>query len=181
MRHSIKSTATKAIALALTTSFLATAALPVAQAEARDGRHWRNHDARPVYRERRGNNGDALAAGVIGFAIGALIADQASRPRTVYVEREPIYERPERIYVQPEPVYRQPLADYQRPREVYREPVRNDYDEPRVIRYDDTVNASYEPWTQEWANWCSNKYRSFNVNTGTYRGYDSKDHFCVVQ
>ncbi len=175
MRHSLKSTATKAIALALTTSFLATAALPVSVAEAGHRKHWRGHDShRPIYRERRSSNGDALAAGIVGLAIGAIIADQATRPRTVYVEREP-------VYVRPAPVYRQPLADYDQPREIYREPISPVIDEPRVIRYEDSVSASYEPWTPEWAEWCSSKYRSFNVSTGTYRGYDSRDHFCVVK
>lgn len=38
----------------------------------------------------------------------------------------------------------------------------------------------YEPWSNSWFQYCSNKYRSFNASTGTYRGYDGRDHFCVV-
>nr|WP_255561389.1 BA14K family protein [Pseudohoeflea sp. DP4N28-3] len=38
----------------------------------------------------------------------------------------------------------------------------------------------YEPWSPSWYRYCDNKYRSFNPNTGTYRGYDGRDHFCVV-
>ena len=37
-----------------------------------------------------------------------------------------------------------------------------------------------QPWTDPWFRYCANKYRSFNAATGTYRGYDGYDHFCVV-
>jgi len=164
MLVSIKSLTTKALALTVATSFIAIAALPIATAEA-GHRGWNKH---------RGNSGDALAAGIIGFAIGAIIADQA-RPRTVYVEPQPIYVQPQPIYVQPQPVYREPV------RQPYRAPAANDYNEPRVIRYDDSVGGSYEPWSPEWAQWCGNRYRSFNRNTGTFRGYDGLNHFCVVK
>lgn len=38
-----------------------------------------------------------------------------------------------------------------------------------------------KPWTSAWLSYCGNKYRSFNQHTGNYRGYDGKDHFCVVK
>ena len=41
--------------------------------------------------------------------------------------------------------------------------------------------AGIEPWTDEWFRYCANKYRSFNAATGTYRGYDGYDHFCMVK
>mgnify|MGYP001627822407 CR=1 FL=1 len=40
--------------------------------------------------------------------------------------------------------------------------------------------GSLEPWTRDWYRYCDNKYRSFNPNTGTYRGFDGRDHFCRV-
>ncbi|TCD15318.1 BA14K family protein [Oricola cellulosilytica] len=46
---------------------------------------------------------------------------------------------------------------------------------PKVITY----AGSLEPWTAGWYEWCDNRYRSFNPQTGTYRGYDGRDHFCV--
>ena len=46
---------------------------------------------------------------------------------------------------------------------------------PKVITY----GSSLEPWTRGWYEWCDNRYRSFNPETGTYRGYDNRDHFCV--
>jgi|GEM_PF-446421 len=46
---------------------------------------------------------------------------------------------------------------------------------PKVITYGSTL----EPWTRGWYEWCDDRYRSFNPETGTYRGYDNRDHFCV--
>ncbi len=40
--------------------------------------------------------------------------------------------------------------------------------------------GSVEPWTRDWYRYCDNKYRSFNPDTGYYRGYDGRDHFCRV-
>ncbi|MEP3439671.1 MAG: BA14K family protein [Hoeflea sp.] len=56
---------------------------------------------------------------------------------------------------------------------------------PRVIYQQPTAprrasSGSYAPWSQSWMRYCSDKYRSFNSSTGTYRGYDGQDHFCVV-
>ncbi|MCB1384902.1 MAG: BA14K family protein [Nitratireductor sp.] len=157
-------------ALALTT------VLPVAAAHA-DHRRWkRGHDVvvlhKPIGKQHRkykrhhhrSNDGDLLAAGVIGFAVGALIADQASR-------------QPPVVYVQPRPTYvqRQPLPAYGG------NPYQGGYGEPKVITYNDGYGGTYEPWTPEWRAWCDANYRSFNANTGTYRGYDGLDHFCVVK
>lgn len=56
------------------------------------------------------------------------------------------------------------------PRVIYQQP-----SHPRAVR-----GGSYEPWSQSWFRFCSNKYRSFNASTGTFRGYDGRDHFCVA-
>jgi len=189
---SLKNTVTKAIALTLATSFALTTALPVSMAEAHPRNYAHSHGGHAVVKHRghhevvrrhkkrkhrNSHNGDALAAGIIGFAIGAIIADQAGRnrqPDVVYVQPEPVYSAPQRpIYTQPQ-VVRRPLND------PYTGNRRYD-DGPTVIRYDDEVNVSYEPWTPAWAEWCDNRYRSFNINTGTFRGYDGRDHFCVVK
>ena len=41
------------------------------------------------------------------------------------------------------------------------------------------TSSSLEPWTPQWYSWCTQKYRSFNAETGTFRGYDGRNHFCV--
>lgn len=40
--------------------------------------------------------------------------------------------------------------------------------------------SGLQPWSPSWYRYCDRKYRSFNANTGTYRGYDGQDHFCVA-
>lgn len=59
-------------------------------------------------------------------------------------------------YVEPQPIYRHRPA--------------------RVIQY----QGGLEPWTRGWYNYCQQRYRSFNARTGTFRGYDGRDHFCVA-
>lgn len=89
------------------------------------------------YRHYR-NNDDAIALGIIGLGVGAIIGGA--------------------------------IANSHNPRVIYRQPG------TRVIS-----GGGYEPWSRSWYRYCSNKYRSFNASTGTYRGYDGRDHFCVVR
>ena len=144
------------------------------------------HGKKRYYRDRHGkyrsNDGHLLAAGIIGFAIGAILSE-ASRPpepRVVYVPQQP-HPVPPPAYYDPYP--HRPLSDYRDPGQYGRSGY-DDYagdDEPRVIRYEDEVAVTYEPWTPEWEDWCRDTYRSFNPRTGTFRGYDGLDHFCVVK
>ncbi len=130
--------------------------VPLANANAGD---WYGRDGVFVERHhvvrRHHRNDDALAAGIIGLAAGAIIVGALNQPRSA-----PIY----------------------RPRPVYRSvPIYDTYpDAPlpprRIVRYNDQV----EPWTRDWYRFCTNRYRSFNPETGTYRGYDGRNHFCTV-
>ena len=63
------------------------------------------------------------------------------------------------------------IANSNNSRVIYQQPAA-----PRAVR----GGGSYEPWSQSWFRFCSNKYRSFNASTGTFRGYDGRDHFCVA-
>ena len=68
---------------------------------------------------------------------------------------------------QPEPVYANP---YRQPR-------------PRPVReYPETVylDGALEPWSADWYDYCSDRYRSFNPRSGTFMGYDGQEHFCVA-
>lgn len=65
-----------------------------------------------------------------------------------------------------QPVYRAPQP----------QPVDPGYYPPAPSR---VAAHSLEPWSQGWHRWCDDRYRSFNAKTGTFRGYDGKDHFCV--
>lgn len=74
------------------------------------------------------------------------------------------------LTAQPEPVYVNP---YRQPRP---RPVR---DYPETVYLDDYA-GNYEPWSSEWYDYCADRYRSFNPRTGTFRGYDGAEHFCVA-
>ena len=70
---------------------------------------------------------------------------------------------------QPAPVYANP---YRQPRP---RPIR---DYPQTVYLDEY--ASLEPWSAEWYDYCSNRYRSFSPRSGTFIGYDGQEHFCVA-
>lgn len=113
---------------------------------------WRGHDNR---RDRRSNRNNAVAAGVLGLAAGAIIAGALAQPQPIY--REPIYNAPPPAYYPPTPA-------------------RGNYNQT----YNQNYQGGYQPWSREWYNYCSQRYRSFNAQSGTFRGYDGRDHFCVA-
>lgn len=115
-------------------------------------RGWNRGDDRRD--DRRHNRNNAIAAGVLGLAAGAIIAGAMSQPQPVY--REPIYNAPP-----PPPQVFYPAT-----------PARGNYGR--------NYGGSFQPWSREWYNWCSQRYRSFNATSGTFRGYDGQDRFCVA-
>lgn len=148
----------------LATAAIATVAVPLSTASADhrrggwNGHHggWYDGPRRPYYKYRdyrRDRTGDAIAAGVLGLAAGAIIGGALSQPR--YNEAPRVIYDPNTNYYPAAPQYRPVTA-------------------PRYSGY------GIEPWSQEWYRYCSNRYRSFNAQTGTYRGYDGADHFCVA-
>ena len=46
------------------------------------------------------------------------------------------------------------------------------YQEPVYVR------RSLQPWSRGWYNYCRSRYRSFDPRTGTFLGYDGREHFC---
>lgn len=147
-------------------------------------------DRYPYWRDNhRGHyhNGRWVAAGVLGgLAAGVIVGSALAEP-----EPDVIYERPRRVVVDEGPVYDAP--EYVGPVDEY------DGQDDRYVRQDNRVNQDYypdrpqrrqqndyaargtiEPWTAEWRAYCSQRYQSFNPRTGTYRGYDSQNHFCTA-
>lgn len=110
------------------------------------------------------NNDDALLLGVLGLAAGAIVAG------ALLSEPGP---RPEPRYVEPGP---DPYDDYGRPGGW----AGSDYYPPAPAE-DYAASGTIEPWTQDWYRYCSQRYRSFKPATGTFRGYDGQDHFCVAR
>jgi hypothetical protein len=127
------------------------AALPAANA----GDNWRRHRH---YDRHSSNSGDLVAAGILGLAVGALAIGAANASRPEY-----------RVYDD---------YDYPRDRRYYSDrsyyPVRREY----VV--DEGYAGAMEPWTPEWYRYCEDRYRSFDARSGTFRGYDGRDHFCVA-
>jgi hypothetical protein len=135
----------------LSAALAATTLTTLAPADAHD--HWRHH----------GNGDAALAAGVLGLAVGA-IAGSALADNPPY---RPVYDEP----VYDEPIYEEPA--YSRPVIVRPRPVRPYYTEYRDV-------GSLQPWSPEWYRWCGDTYRSFDPDNGTFVGYDGEQHFCVA-
>ena len=106
---------------------------------------------------RHSDSGDLVAAGILGLAVGAIAAGALSDP----VPYRPVYD---------EPIYRDPQP---RPR-----PHRPYYAEPSVAYYQG--QSGLEPWSPEWFRYCSDRYRSFDPDTGTFTGHDGLAHFCVA-
>lgn len=136
------------IKYAVTGLALAATVMTVVPAEARD--HWRG----------RHNHDDAVAAGIAGLAIGAIVGGLASQPSRTYIDPpyQPTY-RPVYPSYQPYPVYQAPRYRYVRPAHTYR--------------------GGIEPWTPAWYRACGQRYRSFDPSSGTFVGYDGRRHFCT--
>jgi len=126
-------------------------ALPAANAD-----EWRHH--------RHHGNGDAIAAGVLGLAAGALIGGALAN------DRPP----PDANRYYDDGYYND--GYYDRDVRVRPAPVRRYYVEPRVVYADRYA----EPWTRDWYEYCSDRYRTFNSRTGTFTGNDGEQHFCTA-
>jgi len=136
---------------------------------------------RPSYRPPMGGQSIApvMAAGALGLAAGSIIAQthgqaqarpvyaQAPRPRPVYGPNT-VYV-PQAVYV-PQPVYR-PEPVYQNQTIYQSYPVQQVYE-------DQTASLRPEPWSEEWYDYCVQRYRTFNPNNGTYLAYDGHRYFC---
>jgi hypothetical protein len=134
----------KLAVLSATLAATTVAALPSAHA----GDNWRRHH------HQRGGDGDLLAAGILGLAIGAIAAGVATANQPDYEYYEPVRRDP-----RPRP----------RPDRTYY------YDQPEVVYLEGPI---LDPWSPEWYRYCEDTYRTFNPRTGTFIGYDGKRHFC---
>ncbi|WP_273719803.1 MULTISPECIES: BA14K family protein [unclassified Bartonella] len=114
-----------------------------------------HHHTHKHYGSRK-NSGDALAAGILGLAAGAILSN--------------IFKEPE----QPQIIYQAP----QQPQVIYQTVPQN-----QVI-YEVQSTTTYRPLQQSqtynWLQYCKKKYRSFNPQTGTFRGSDGREHFCYA-
>lgn len=116
------------------------------------------------HRVTRDNSGDTLAAGVLGLAAGAILGNVLKKP-----------EQPQVVYQQ---VPQSQRVYQQVPQVVYQQIPQNQviYE----VQSTTTYQQLQQPWTHGWLQYCKKRYRSFNPQTGTFRGYDGLDHFCYA-
>lgn len=114
------------------------------------------------------DNDDLVVAGILGLAVGALAAGAAvGGPYG-----GPYYGGPAIVDGYPAyPAYR-PVPRYNGYNGYYRNGYYG-YAARPAYRY-----ASLKPWTPEWYRYCESRYRSFRPGTGTFTGYDGRQHFC---
>lgn len=130
-------------------------------------RHHRKHKKnKPVGRVNR--NDDGVILGILGLAAGALITGAILSDPARQQNRAP-----QRRYIDPAP------NRYDNYNPSYGQTDRDYY--PPAPRDNYAAAGSIEPWTNEWYRYCAQRYRSFKPATGTFRGYDGLDHFCVAR
>ncbi len=133
----------------------------------RDHDFGRPHGPRPDFdRPPPGRDSDKhhdrdLAIGILGgLAAGAIVGGA--------IVDQPRHRPPPRF----EPDY-----DFYRPTPPRYPPPR-----PRPVpEYRGDADLVFQPWSRQWRDFCSNRYRTFNPNTGTYLGNDGKWYFCTVR
>lgn len=208
---SLSSKNSRATAMAATflSAVIATSAFPVSNAQAghkygANNYNWNQYDGqkyqnrkhkRRIKKRHKNNNGDLLAAGIIGLTLGAIISDsarmRAQRADNLYYQLPP-YAPPREVNAYDDRYYDDQNYSYNnRPAALPNQYPDNNYaydgrsvnkaTEPKVVTYEEAMAGSAlpEPWTSEWLSYCRAKFRSFDDQSGTYLGYDSRRHFCV--
>ncbi|MEO0637819.1 MAG: BA14K family protein [Pseudomonadota bacterium] len=132
-----------------------------------DGFHGRQphyHTGQPVRIEppRRNNNQAVIAAGIVGLAAGAIIANELGKNRQrqhgVHVSRPPSFEPPIPV------------------RRVERVPLSQLRAQQTQVSHTGSTNG----WigSSEWLRYCTAKYRSFNPSTGRFLSYSGQYKLC---
>lgn len=124
-----------------------------------------HHHHTHKYYGSRNNSGEALAAGILGFAAGAILNNVFKKPEQP--QTQIIYQTPQH----PQIIYQEA------PRVIY-QPVPHN----QVIY--EIQTTTYQPLqqsdTHDWLQYCKKKYRSFNPETGTFRGRDGREYICYA-
>ncbi len=113
------------------------------------------------YHKSHGNGGWKPGPGV-GFAAGALVGLGVG---AIVATPRPYYP-PARAYYPPVRPHYPPVRAYYPPPAVY-------YPPPPVYTYPATA------WNQAHVDYCRATYRSYNVATDTFMGYDGYPHRCI--
>jgi len=160
------------------------------------GPHWQGGAQRGYGHRhyRRGDNGAAIALGAAGAIIGlsAIAAANAYPAPAPYAYGEPVYAAPDDDYAYEEvPEYSEEAYPYAAEQDDYAAgsvdayspppPPLPDRSVPQARNYASVApsgSVAPEAWTQDWYNYCSSKYRSFNPSTGYFTTYSGEQKFC---
>ncbi|MEO0497810.1 MAG: BA14K family protein [Pseudomonadota bacterium] len=129
------------------------------------GRPAHRHIEAPTYVERPLRNNDnrnaAIAAGIVGLAAGAIIANEFARNRNAA--------QPQIVGT---PRYQEPIPI----RRIERVPLSQLQGQQRTINY----AQGSDGWigSGDWLRYCTAKYRSFNPNTGRFLSYSGQYKLC---
>lgn len=129
------------------------------------GRRAQRHVQAPVRLERPRRNNDnrnaAIAAGIVGLAAGAIIANEFGRNR-----------RAAQPQIVGTPRFQEPIPV----RRIERVPLSQLQGQQRTVNY----NRGGDGWigSGEWLRYCTAKYRSFNPSTGRFLSYSGQYKLC---
>ena len=138
----------RTLVLSVSTVAVVLSAMPMA--EAADRRH--RHRAE----QRHDRVGEAIGAGIIGLAIGAIVVGVLSDQANAHTAAQNPYRRP------------RPSPD-------------RDFFPMPPSQYETSYSASLEPWSPGWYEYCEARYRSFRADTGTFTTYSGEKRFCVAE
>ncbi len=139
----------RTLVLTVSTAAVVMSAMPMAEA----GERYRRHQV-----ERHHNKvGEAIGAGIIGLALGAIVVGILSDQQASQTDTS--------------------QNPYRRPRPS---PDRNFFPMPPTS-YETAYSRSLEPWSPGWYHYCDARYRSFDPSTGTFTTYSGQKRFCVAE
>lgn len=142
----------RTLVLSVSTAAVVLSAMPIAEAGDRHRRHRvERHDDRV---------GQAIGAGIIGLAVGAIVVGVLSEQANAH--NNTAAQNP---YRRPRP---SPERDFFPPA-------------PRNYGYETAYSRSLEPWSPGWYEYCQARYRSFRADTGTFTTYSGERRFCVAE
>ncbi|WP_068086007.1 BA14K family protein [Polycladidibacter stylochi] len=142
------------------------------------GKHHKHHHQHHHYHHYDDNrhhddidSGEAIAIGVLGLAAGLIIASAVEEDNYTAPAFNP-YAPSVNPYAQP--VYAYPVPAVQAV-PAYPQP----QPQPHQVNVQiNTYPSAPAPWTQQWYRYCTQKYRSFNPQTGTFMSYSGVRKLC---
>lgn len=154
----------------LSAAVAATAVAPLSQAHAGKRRDGAPRQQTVV---QKSNDGDALIAGIIGIAIGAIVVGAIASQEEAAPPPPPVknpYRHP-RPSIDRDVVYGEFFGWSEADQKAHY----------RQAQGGGQYGGSYEPWSANWYRYCANKYDNFDPYSGTYINRNGVEKFCTVK